>query len=66
MKERKSFAEILKAIMQEKKLNQVTLSEALGICQSRISNLLNGKNLPTYRTMLLFIDRLGMKPEELF
>lgn len=45
------FVRILKALMLVKQLNQEQLAQILGCRQSQISNLLNGKSLPSYHTL---------------
>ncbi|MDR0384040.1 MAG: helix-turn-helix domain-containing protein [Christensenellaceae bacterium] len=61
-----NFSLILKDIMDERKLNQLTLSAILGISQSQIHHWLNGKSLPGYLSLELLIKKLNVKAEELF
>jgi len=44
-----TLADIIKLRMYEMKLNQVKLSELLGVSPSRISEYLSGKNEPTLK-----------------
>jgi len=60
------FKDILKKIMQERELNQQQLAQIVGIAQSQVSCLLNGKSHPNYTTLRLFVDRLGVCPRVLF
>jgi len=55
-----NFSAIVKEIMEQKKLNQLQLSEILGIRQSQISNWLNGKSLPGYYSIKIICEKLNV------
>ena len=46
-----NFKKVLKELMDEDGISQSQLAEALGIRQSQVSNLVNGKSLPGYYTL---------------
>ena len=58
-----NFPIILKDLMEQKKLNQLQLSDMLGIRQSQISNWLNGKSLPGYYSIKLLCDKLNVSAD---
>ena len=45
------FSDKIKALMMEKGLTQIDISEILKIRQSQVSNWLNGKSLPGYKSI---------------
>jgi len=45
------FVRALKTLIWIKKINQEQLAKILGIRQSQVSNLLNGKSMPSYFTL---------------
>ena len=55
-----NFSNIVKEIMEQRKLNQLQLSDILGIRQSQISNWLNGKSLPGYYSIKTLCEKLGV------
>jgi len=60
------FSKRLVEIMKSRNLNQLHIANALGIRQSQISNWINGKTFPTYRSLVLFHEKLKIPYEDLF
>jgi len=60
-----NFPTILKEIMEKNGLNQLMLSELLGIRQSQISNWLNGKSLPGYYSIRVLCEKLKLNANDL-
>jgi transcriptional regulator with XRE-family HTH domain len=58
-----SFAAILKKLMYEKKLNQLSLAKMLGIRQSQVSNWVNGKSLPGYYSLKILCTKLHVSAD---
>lgn len=46
-----NFQKVLKELMDEDGTSQSQLAEAIGLRQSQVSNLVNGKSLPGYYTL---------------
>jgi len=59
------FDKILRDLMKERGLNQLKLSEILGVRQSQISNWLNGKSLPGYFSIKLLCEKLKVSADAL-
>ena len=51
-----NLSENLKELMAERSINQVTLAAALGTGRTKLSDIMNGKNAPSYATFLLLIE----------
>jgi|GEM_PF-1024258 len=60
------FIKVLKKIMADRNLKQLSLAEVLGIRQSQISNWLNGKSQPTYASLQNIKDKLKVRVEDFF
>ena len=60
------FADILRELLKEKGLNQLALSELLGVRQSQVSNWINSKSLPGYNSLRLLCHHLNVRPEVFF
>lgn len=60
------FAGILRKLMKERGLNQLQLSELLGVRQSQVSNWLNGRSLPGYNSLRMLSLKLDVKLEVFF
>ena len=60
-----NFPTILKDLMDQKKLNQLQLSEVLGIRQSQISNWLNGKSLPGYYSIRILCQKMNLNANQI-
>ena len=65
-REEETFAERLRAVMEQRGLNQEALAEKVGIGQPAISNMLNRQCRPQRRTVLRFAEALDVSPEELW
>ena len=59
------FWKKLEELMKERSLNQLALSQMLGIRQSQISNWLNGKSLPGYYSLKTLCVKLKISADEL-
>lgn len=57
------FSVILKDLMRQNGLNQLALSDVLGIRQSQISNWLNGKSLPGYYSIKVICEKLKVSAD---
>ncbi len=57
-----SLPDTLKLRMLEMGLNQQSLSDMLGISQSRVSEILCGKVEPTLKTAKQIVSKLGIDP----
>jgi transcriptional regulator with XRE-family HTH domain len=51
--------------MLERNLNQSQLAKLLEIRQSQVSNLLRGKSLPSYYTIMAICEKFGVEASEL-
>ena len=51
-----NLSENLKELMAERSINQVSLAAALGTGRTKLSDIMNGKNAPSYATFLLLIE----------
>jgi len=60
-----NFPKILKDVMEKNNLNQLQLSEILGIRQSQISNWLNAKSLPGYYSIRVLCEKLSVSADDL-
>lgn len=60
-----NFSKILKQLMRKKGVNQLALSELLGIRQSQISNWVNGKSLPGYYSLKVICEVFKISADEL-
>lgn len=56
----KTIAEIVSLKMFEKKLNRVTLAKRLGINNSKLSQILNGKRPPDVKFLKAVHEKLGV------
>lgn len=56
----KTITEIVELKMFEKKLNRVSLSEKLGIANSKVSQILNGKRPPDVKFLKAIHEKLGV------
>ena len=59
----KEFKEIFRQLMIENNLNQQQMADILGIRQSQVSNLLNGKSNPQYYTIRQICIRLKVSAD---
>ncbi|MDR0384133.1 MAG: helix-turn-helix domain-containing protein [Christensenellaceae bacterium] len=53
-----TFIKNLKRTMAENEINQTGLTEMLGMAQSRVSNWLNGKSVPTITSLVRLCKKL--------
>ena len=60
-----NFAVILRELMEQQSLNQLQLSEMLGVRQSQVSNWLNGKSMPGYHSLRQLSLKLKVSADEL-
>lgn len=51
--------------MQERGINQLQLSEKLGVRQSQVSNWVNGKSLPGYYSIKMICIKLKVSADYL-
>ena len=58
-----NFAGILRELIRERGLTQMELAELLGMAQSQMSNLLNGKNLPSYYTVKTICTKFSISAD---
>jgi lambda repressor-like predicted transcriptional regulator len=65
-REEETFAKRLRAVMEQRGLNQEALAAKLGIGQPAISNMLKRQCRPQRRTVLRFAEVLEVSPEELW
>lgn len=56
----------LKELRKSKKITQKELSEAIGVSQSAISHIENGKRLPSMKTAQALSDELDCTIDDLF
>ena len=54
----KNFKNTLRDLMNERGLNQMQLANLVGIRQSQVSNLLQGKSMPNYWTLKDLAEKL--------
>ena len=59
------FGENMKAIMKQKKITSRTLAPAIGISETYVSYLLNGKKSPTFKLVEKIAAYLGVPIEAL-
>ena len=50
------MSENIRELMAEKELDQVSLSKVLHTGRTKFSDILNGKNAPNFRTLLLLVE----------
>lgn len=55
-----NFHKILKEVMVKRGVNQLQLSQLLGVRQSQVSNWLNKKSLPGYHSIKMLCEKLGV------
>lgn len=65
-REEATFAQRLRAVMDEKGIGQVALAEKVGIGQPAVSMLLNRACRPQRKTVRRFAEALGVRPEDLW
>lgn len=56
----KTITEMVELKMFEKKLNRITLSKKLGIANSKVSQILNGKRPPDVKFLKAVHEKLGV------
>ena len=64
--EYEQFAAVLRDLMRERGLTQMDLSIMLGIRQSQVSNWLNHKSLPGYKSIMMLCQKLEVSPVVFF
>lgn len=62
---KQNFPQILKDLMQERGINQLQLSELLGVRQSQVSNWVNNKSLPGYYSIRMICLKLKVSADYL-
>jgi len=62
---KQNFPQILIELMQERGINQLQLSEMLGVRQSQVSNWVNGKSLPGYYSIRMICNKLDVSADYL-
>lgn len=60
------YNEVIKQIMIEKNLSQENLGKILQVNQTTISQWIRGKKKPSFDNVLMFYEKLGVEPNELF
>lgn len=58
-----NFAKILREVMVGAGLNQLQMSELLGVRQSQVSNWLNSKSLPGYYSIRMICTKLNISSD---
>ncbi len=56
----------IKDILKERKMSAVKLAETVGITQPNMSNIVNGKSMPSLETLEKIANALGVPVSELF
>ena len=59
------FIEILKALMEQKRLSQTALAKMIGIKQSQVCEWLKGKSKPGYDNLKAICKALGVSGDYL-
>ena len=59
----REFKDILGKVMKERRITQYALSLQMGIRQSQVSNWLNGKSAPGYRSIKLLCEALELSAD---
>ncbi|MCL2586714.1 MAG: helix-turn-helix domain-containing protein [Firmicutes bacterium] len=62
---KQNFPRIIVELMQERGINQLQLSEKLGVRQSQVSNWVNGKSLPGYYSIKMICIKLKVSADYL-
>lgn len=60
------FSEIIKDIINKKKLSQEALAKIIKVNQTTISQWLLGKKKPSFDNILTFYEKFGITPNEIF
>ena len=60
------YIDIIRQVMQEKKLSQQAFADIMGINQTTVSQWLLGKKKPGYDSILLLYEKFQIEPNELF
>ena len=60
------YIEVIKQLMSEKNINQQKLADILNVNQTTISQWLLGKKKPSYDNIMVFYEKFGITPNELF
>ncbi len=60
------YIEVIKQLIAEKNINQQKLADILNVNQTTISQWLLGKKKPSYDNIMLFYEKFGITPNELF
>ncbi|MCL2570405.1 MAG: helix-turn-helix domain-containing protein [Firmicutes bacterium] len=63
MKMNINFGKIMQDIMTASNLNQMEVSEMLGVRQSQVSNWINGKSLPGYYSIKMICEKLKVSAD---
>lgn len=58
-----NFGKIMQDIMTASNLNQMEVSEMLGVRQSQVSNWINGKSLPGYYSIKMICEKLKVSAD---
>ena len=56
----------LKDLMKAKGMTSVRIAELVGMHKTNVSNIINGKQMPSVETLERFADALGVRFTELF
>ncbi len=56
----------IKEVLKEKKITAVSLAATLGMAQPSMSNIVNGKSMPSLETLERIATALGVPVTELF
>ena len=56
----------LKDLMKEKGMTSVRIAELVGMHKTNVSNIINGKQMPSVETLERFANALGVRFTELF
>lgn len=61
-----NYIEVIKNLMEERKLSQKKLADLLGVNQTTVGQWLAGKKKPNYDSILLLYEKFGITPDRLF
>ena len=60
-----SFGDLMRKLMKERGMTQIEMSELLGVRQSQVSNWLNGKSLPGYKSIKIICKNFNISADYL-
>ena len=63
--DRKETGKRIRMLMEERKITIRQMSDEIGVTFGAVSNILNGRCLPTIDNMLIMADFMGVKLEDM-